>query len=560
MNAGLLRSSFVGSVPFAWGIFFLGLCAWMSGGSDAEPRRRASRPAGSGDAPVHVWVYSHHYVGGGGTYPTARHVREIAEVVREVKIPVTFFLDGILVEELQRQDPSLLPDLAAHPYLSFGYHGEETHGPYPIPTDLLGGVRRSPPLDLTHGKTWDDAFAAVADFARFARSYRLTPEIATGAMRLDRRFGGEIDPGRAGGVRLVEDTLARHGASLTIATYAGTQGAPVQAAFQSVVPVPVVQAGVPVAAHALRAPPALQERIFALGGTGDVFSYMGTLNTKKGPDAELSTRLAWSEARAVLQSLDRTRSRFLHYGLIATPDSVTGGIDRSALREHLERLRDDLVSRGPGWAFVTPGELTRLARTTDLSAVTGDPLDTMAVELTRTGERGSLPDWLAIPGGACSLADAFELLAGALAARHYTGRLPPSVAASGLLGPIATPADLPRGGGFSTAAGEIVAAAAAALERTRNGTPSRPRAVPAAVDLAGRAVNPAELLVAMARTWRHFRAGGAPADSIPVSAVNPLPPYAGVLAAVFRVDPASTPLGYTQLQLWTVKPAALEGS
>jgi hypothetical protein len=528
-------------------VLSLALVSWSDGQAQDDPPQ--------GGSPVHVWLFAHHYVGEGGIYASAAQIEAVSQAIDGLGVPATFYFDGISVQELLSEDPGLLDQLARNRFLSFGYHGEDTHGPYPVPTMLSAGARTAEQRDITYGESWDDAVGNVTAFASYARSYTLVYDASVGARVIDRMSGGVLDPTQEGGVLSVAHALARYGLQLSIASYHGTESAPAQAAFQGVVPVPVVQGGQPLVSHAGSSRGVADEERYSLGGDGDVFLFMGALNTKARPDAELATTGGVADIRSLMASIDRSRPRLVSLGLMASP-TPDGGLDTSALQEQLEWLRDVFFPANPGSGFVTPGQLAELipvASAPDAAAIS----EIAAAVISGTTSVGP-PASLATSSGSWSLAEGFEALAGALMHYDAAGTLPARVALAGVLGPIGEAADLPRGGGRRVSIAAIARAAATAFAAIRSGgTSTRPASVPYATVLDGAESNTAELLLAMARAYRAIEAGRSASATIAVATVGIVPPYGRVLEALFPVPATSNPLWCTKLQLWTVKPIDL---
>jgi hypothetical protein len=126
-----------------------------------------------GARPVYIMLYMHHYIGGGGFYPTAQDFRAFAELTQKYQVPATFFFDGILVERLQKEDPTIFNRLK----VPLGYHGEETHGPPPVVGGRSGCVG--------YGKSWNEAVQAVMVLTR-VRQARSLPCRAFRRMRCGR--------------------------------------------------------------------------------------------------------------------------------------------------------------------------------------------------------------------------------------------------------------------------------------------------------------------------------------------------------------------------------------
>jgi len=506
-------------------------------GSDGEdPDVRVEIPACDGDAPIYIWVYSHHYLGGGGIYPRADDIRDAAALVDSLEIPATLFFDGILVNEIMREDDSLFRELRSQDGLTFGYHGEETHGPYPAPCNL-----NQPHLSRTTELSWDEAFDDTYSYATSLLDYRFLD--ADAAVRdIDRNWGGTLQSDSEGGVSLVEAALG----DISMATFHGIESPPAQLAHRAVASVPVMQGTYPLAAHAL--PRDMDASIpFALGGEHDLLWHTGVLTAKQWEDSELPH----GNVRELIQSLeemDRSRPRFAQYAIIAEPG------DFSPVERDLRYLIEEFLPENPNSRFITPLDLLTLSTSPETGSISQARLLELAGELVSNADSDGLPDYLSAGGIYYSLSDAFSALGDGLAAYNSDGELPESVRPTELLGPIGDPRDLPAERSGDVTIADVLAAAGRLAGTYAETSPARPSHVPYSTALASSDVHSGQMLLLMARTLLALEGGNLPDDTVGFDSVPIRQEYASILDDLTPLNDGDRTLWYAQLQLWTVKP------
>jgi hypothetical protein len=501
-------------------------------------------PATRSDNPVYLLAFTHHYNGPGGYYPAASEVRGMGEFFIKYKIPGTLFFDGILAERIQKEDPALIQQIRDW-NLPLGYHGEETHGPYPVGSELLGEVYTlneaqgyRGPWSLTTGTNWDTAVALVIDRYSYARPYRIDPS----TRRIDRRQPAATDHTRMGGLKLVQQVF---GKDVTMMTSHGLESAPEGYAFRKMSNFSFDQPAIPVALHALKIFRIgdVAEQVMSIAGTNEsLFWYMGRLHSKGDETGEASYRPGL--LRHKLQTLDRSRPRLLLVGF--------SNVNESDGASTAQFLQNDFFPSNPGSCWVTGKTLADqfepekeyTPSTTDISQLS---------QLLIQNWQDRPPDLLPTPARTFSLADTFECLARALAHRHTSLTLPGSVKLHLLYGPVAEsgapllkqPTHFPS---------SLIQETATTLVNTWNKTAENDRFIPGRITLAQYNVNASEFLYAMALTI--LATNGA---TVEVPPAQLFPPYADLLHAVFKPKSAQ-PLCYTQGQLWTVKPVRLKAN
>lgn len=491
-------------------------------GQDVAPRK------------LYVHVFMHHYVGGGGSYPSAQDLRAFADLTQKYRVPATFFFDGILVERLQEEDPTIFEHLNRLK-VPLGYHGEESHGPYPVSTCLLDG-RLPPPLtrpvsiesSLTYGRPWNEGVEAVLQ--RY--SHRIVPgPVNPDTKQMDMSQDRPSDLTRIGGLALVRKAFGR---DVSIIIAHSIESAPAGYAFQQMSGFLLEQPSAPtVGAYGVMGgtPPELIEQGLSIAGAGnDFFWFMNRLNYKyrQRPAGNLPFH-------------------FKEVILTAWPPR-----GMAAIEEQLQQLITQ-VKAVPGSRFITPDELAGLFEPQNARPVGKDELRRMADKLI-AGWTGRPPDFVDLGAQFFSLVNAYEALAKALAHYSREGRLPSSVTITDLYGPIAEREEvvvLSKEGRVPLAA--LCAAASQALEETGR---LKPRRVPIHTMAGDAKLNAAEFLLTMARGYRALAGGSRPA-SVDVEPSATTPPYADVIERLFSPSD-ERPLCYSKLQLWTVKPASLK--
>ncbi len=511
-------------------------------GRDGIPARPDSTDAGPRQ-PVFLLAFTHHYNGPGGYYPSAAEVRAIGEFFVKAGIPGTLFFDGILVERLLKEDPALIQQIREW-NLPLGYHGEETHGPYPVASELLGEAYTlkeaqgyQGPWSLTTGQDWDAAVKLVEERYSFARPYRIDET----DHRIDRRQPSATDRSRIGGLKLVQQAF---GKDVAMMTSHSLESAPEGYAFRRMSQFGFDQPAVPVALHALKIfhIGEVADQIMAIAGENEsIFWYMGRLHCKGDDDGEAGYHTGF--LRHSLDILDRSRPRLLLVGF--------SHIDEAEGLRTAQYLKERFFPQNPGSAWVTGDTLANQFEPEKSYRPTTADQTALARAIT-TGWQARPPDLLALGDRVYSLADAFEALARSLVQRDASGALPATVELHPLYGPIAENGAPLLRGETDLAVSSIQAAARAMLETMDRGAGDR--FVPVRVSVAGQNLNAGEFLYAMAAA---ILAG--PGDTVRVPPSNLFPPYADLLQSVFKPK-AIQPVCYTQGQLWTVKPVRLKAT
>ncbi len=508
------------------------------GGERPEKRPRQQdqtrRTPNNGSAPVFVLPFAHHYNGPGGYYAPASEVRALAEFFHKYQLPGTMFFDGIHIERLKKEDPSVL-NLVNEYKLAIGYHGEETHGPYPVPSDLFAEVY---PLkeaqgyqgtwSLTTGKDWDAAVKAVQE--RY--SHALPWVIDEKTRMIDRRTETPNHLPLVGGLKLVQETFGR---DISFMPSHGLESAPVGFAFRKMSTFPLDQPAVPTALHALRIFKVghVADQIMAIAGKDvSVFWFMGRL-TNKGDDVGESSWVP--KTLHDLERLDRSQPRLLLMGF--------SKFKKDAAAETVNGL-NAFFAENPGSAWVSGETIMSHFEGEKTYHPTSEDLSQIAAALVRDWQ-GRPPDLVVTSDRVFSLADAFEYLCLAYANAGKTA-LPDNKT---LYGPVLKDprALLPTSevislAELSQAAEKIIASWQAQTDRF----------VPAQIQVGTRTLNCAEFLSALATGYAQRSQGDAGSVSVKPSTV--FPPYADLLQSVFKPR-ATQPLCYTNGQLWTVKPA-----
>ena len=511
-----------------------------TGGAGTTTPTTTPPASGGGQAPVYVCAFTHHYSGPGGYYAGAAEVRTIATFFHQHAIPGTLFFDGILVERLQREDPALFAQINEWK-LPLGYHGEETHGPYPVPSDLFAEVY---PLreaqgfagkwSLTTGLEWDEAVRQTTE-----RTTHHVPWIVDEKTRmLDRRREAASDLSRIGGLALVQQAFGR---DVSMMPSHALESAPEGYAFRRMSSFGLDQPAVPTAAHALRIYH-LDQYVSAVmsiaGAETSIFWYMGRLTSKGDDIGEAGYRLG--PLRADLARLDRSRPRLLLMGFSRLQEQEAAPTVRY--------LNEEFLPRNPGSRWVSGDTLPECFEPEKGYAPTTADLRALSQALVSSW-RGRPPDMVRTPGRDFSLCDAYEALAQALAATAGSAKLPERVELHPLYGPVTRDGRAALRGQRSLSLQDVAAAAQAALATF---PAEGDRFVPATTRAGGVTLNAAELLVAMASAVLALSDGGT--GPVSVSPAMLFPPYGDTLDQVCRPR-AVEPLCYTKGQLWTVKPA-----
>ncbi len=518
----------------------------LPAGHDPLPAPPTSTASSGPRQPVFFLAFTHHYNGPGGYYPSAAEIRAMGEFFVKANIPGTLFFDGILVERLLQEDPALIDQIRRWD-LPLGYHGEETHGPYPVASELLGEIHTlreaqgyAGPWSLTTSQDWDSAVKLVEERYSFARPYTIDET----SRMLDRRQPSATDRSRAGGLKLVQQAF---GKDVSMMPSHALESAPEGYAFRRMSSFGFDQPAVPVALHALKIfrIGEVADRVMAIAGENEsIFWYMGRLHCKGDDDGEAGYRLG--PLRRSLELLDRSRPRLLLVGF--------SKVDEAAGLETARYLREQFFPQNPGSRWVTGNTLVEQFEPEKAHRPSAAEQTALARALVSNWQARP-PDLLALGDRACSLADAFETLARALARRDASGALPDAVDLHPLYGPVTESGAplLKQETAFSVSA---IQSAARAMLDNMDRIPGD-RFVPARVAV-GRApgveLNASEFLYALAAAVL-----AAPGDTVRVPPSSLFPPYADLLQSVFRPK-APQPVCYTQGQLWTVKPVRLKNA
>jgi len=520
-------------------------------GRRGKPEKKGARPdrprpdmsactGGKGSMPVFVLPFSHHYDGPGGYYARPEEVRNLAEFFHKNSVPGTLFFDGILVDMLQKTDPGIFAVINSY-NLPLGYHGEETHGPYPVPSDLFAEVY---PLkeaqgyrgtwSQTAGKGWDIAVKAVTDRYSHALAYSIDEQ----DRMLDRRRETPDHLPAVGGLKLVQEAFGR---DVSFMPSHGLESAPEGFAFRKMSRFGLDQPSVPTALHALKIFKIghVARQVMAIAGQDvSIFWYMGRL-TSKGDDLG---EASWTpKTLEDLQNIDRTQPRLLLMGF--------SRFDKTGALKTIAGLRE-FFAANPGSDWVT-GDTIQSRFEGEKAFIAGkDDIAQIAATVLKTWNARP-PDMIVLPGRTLSLCDAFEILCKACADAGKTNSLPAQVAIAPLYGPILEDGNSLLKDTCTFSLAEIADAASQALATLNNDSD---RFVPAKTKIAGKELNPAEFLYALAAAVEFVNAGGR--GKITVQASNAFPPYADLLMEIYK--PKTTqPLCYTNAQLWTVKPARI---
>ena len=478
-----------------------------------------------------------------GEDTAAAEVRAMGEFFVKANIPGTLFFDGILVERLLQEDPALIDQIRRWD-LPLGYHGEETHGPYPVASELLGEIHTlreaqgyAGPWSLTTGRDWNSAVKLVEERYSFARPYTIDET----SRMLDRRQPSATDRSRPGGLRLVQQAF---GKDVSMLTSHALESAPEGYAFRRMSRFGLDQPAVPVALHALKIfrIGEVADRVMAIAGENEsIFWYMGRLHGKGDDDGEAGYRLG--PLRRSLETLDRSRPRLLLVGF--------SKVDEAAGLETARYLREQFFPQNPGSRWVTGDSLPDEFEPEKAHRPSAADQTALAHALV-SGWQGRPPDLLVLGDRSYSLADAFESLARALVQRDASGTLPAAVDLHPLYGPVAE-----SGAPLLRQETALSVSAIQSAAHTMLGEMDRipgDRFVPARIAVAGQNLNAAEFLHALAAAIL-----AAPGGTVRIPPSRLFPPYADLLESVFQPK-APQPVCYTQGQLWTVKPVRLKNA
>ncbi|MFH0880615.1 MAG: hypothetical protein V2A34_12945, partial [Lentisphaerota bacterium] len=389
---------------------------------------RGAKPAPSvGQAPVFLMAFTHHYSGPGGYYPRTEEVAQIGSFFHGSGIRGTLFFDGILIERLQQEAPDLIGQIRAWD-LPLGYHGEETHGPYPVGSELMGEVYRLPEAQdyqgvwsLTTGKLWDEAVRSVVERYSHARPYAIDPA----TRRLERRDASPTDLSRVGGLALVQQVL---GKDVAMMTSHGLESAPEGFAFRQMSRFGFDQPAIPTALHALRIfrVEQLADRLMSIAGRDiSIFWHMGRLTCKGDSAAEAGWRLG--PLRRELESLDLSQPRLLLVGF--------SKLDESEAQQTVDYVNREFIPAHPGSAWVSGDTLPGFFEAEKEFAPTPSDLAAAARALL-DGWQGRPPDYVTVGSRVYSLCDVYESLLLAWSGYLEQGRFPDRVQLGPLYGPL----------------------------------------------------------------------------------------------------------------------------
>lgn len=480
-----------------------------------------------GDAPVYFLLFSHHYAGKGGYYASAEDVRGVADACIDAGIAKSclLFLDGIMVERLQQEDPKLIPWLKGQGF-AFGYHGEDVHGPYPI----LDAAGEGPPGGsvVTRGMTFAQAIAAIQQ--------RYTHAI-TGVQFDDRGYivraaAGKLDTRRAGGIASVREVVGNVQAATGTPF---TQPAALPALKATAPEIQVWQGAGPFAFHLLRLSrdTALIEAVQDyLGKDTTAFWYMGALGLRQGVANDIP---AWSSEvgpRRTLAALDALPRR------VPTVVSLNMDIGEEPLRETISTLQG-WIAQHPGSAILGPAQI---AGKVAPAAISLDPA-AVAQQVVATWN-GAPPDVLSVGGAYVSLTDAFEVMARSLGEASTK-----PVTTTGVLGAIGQRSELVEGSGTVT-----VAEVGAASRYVTGFVASSPwRSLPLNVPVGKTTVGFHQFYRLLADA---VLARTSPAKALTVPTADYRPPTIRETLRAYPHEDAPDVDFWTACQYWTVRPVA----
>ena len=493
--------------------------------------------------PILFFAFGHHYLGGGGTYPPAREIESYAHILTRYGIKGTFYFDGIHVERLQAETPDFFPRFNSLG-MSIGYHGEETHGPYPVIVDYLYPHAPSDASCIA-GLPWGEAVRVVGE--RYTHAIEHGP-IDPVTHEMDIHLGGRSDLSRVGGLALVQEAFGRD-----VDIYVGhsMEAAPAGQAFTRISGCRVEQGSPPVVAHYLQivGMPEMEAEAMALGGErSSAFWYMNHMVTKEVREMEMGGFFCDLETMKIrLGSADRSWPRLSTLIMMPDPD---GG--RSGFESQLRYLAEEFIPTNPGCRFVTAADLPVLFRPQNPDSLSQRELSALANNLCDNWQ-GRPPDLLMVGDEGYSLVNAFESLAHALEGYGRAGRIPATVPLSEWLGPIGEREETPHAAEGSVALEGVVAECQAVVKQAES---AKPLHLPLSVAIGGQRLNTAEFLLVMARAYRAL-AQGHSLERVEVSSAEVTPPYGDLMDRLFHPS-EENPLWYSKLQLWTVKPARLK--
>jgi hypothetical protein len=491
--------------------------------------------------PIFFFVYGHHYLGGGGTIPSVVDLDEYAGILSRYGVKGTFFFDGLLVEHLLQEDPAIFERLNAQD-ICLGYHGEETHGPYPVIVDYLyHGVTNQD--NLVNALTWNEAVQTIEE--RYSHAIEHGP-IDPLTHTYDIRQGGYSDLSRIGGIALVQQAFKR---PVEIITTHGLEAAPAGYAFSKMSNFKVAEACPPLTAHyfSIIGKPGLEEVAMSLGGRDSIFLwYMNQLHTKEYREDEIMVFLdtSFEKARQNLLSLERQRPHLVSVLMLNGP-----GLSKTNFVDMIRYIATDFIPSDGVSRFVTPRDMLAMVEEQNEQPLTRAVLKELATEIVKQ-RQGRPPDWLQIHHGDFSLVNAFEGLALVLASYQKTGHLPEEVHNTDLLGPIGEPEEARPGVAGSIPTSDFLREI---VRFSKNFYTDEPKRVPLSVVVAGHSLNTSELLLLMAHVYLAVSEGQVLTE-YPLEPAEVTPPYADIFQTIFHPENIR-PLWYSKLQLWTIKPA-----
>jgi hypothetical protein len=225
---------------------------------------------------------------------------------------------------------------------------------------------------------------------------------------------------------------------------------------------------------------------------------------------------------------------------------VTAGWNRED--ELLGWLTGEYFPANAGSRAVDSADLMKMAGSSTGFTVSTASLQAELVKLMNIWHHDTFtPSYLKVDDRYLSLAEWFQVMTDELAEFHRAGKLPESVKAAKVRGPIYLSS------GHGPNLGEVKVADLAALcaeiagplhDDSSNEIPKN--AIPAVLTVNGTRVNPAQVLRLMAQALADL----TPEKAIPIKMTYSLPELGGAL-------PKSRPMGYVGF-IWTLKPAPLQ--
>ncbi len=493
--------------------------------------------------PVLIFLYGHHYLGGGGWIPSSSDLDAFLDVLEGHNVRGTFFFDGISISEIMKQGTAALERINRQQH-AIGYHGEEAHGPYPVLMDYLyEGVRKED--NLLYDLKWEDAVTATIN--RYSHEITYSPP-PNGSGQIDLRSGGVTNPEKIGGIRLVQEAFSR---PVDILTSHAIEAAPAGMAFAQMTSCRINQAAPPLVSHYLRivGKQDLEDEVMKLcGADTGFFWYMNGLHMKEFKNDDLSSVVPYSleSLQTIFDNLSSDRPHLISMVMV---------MDQEKKLDHLENLigllSSEFCAKDPAVRFVTAADLPALFEPQNSRVLTPMVVREIAAYLLQNWDDRP-PDWIHLPDADFSLANAFEVLAEALWFHHVNGNLPQSTVNSELLGPIGEIQTHWQKGARVISSRKLIEQLPFISQHIKE---SEYKQLPSEWAFAEVTLNAAELLYGMAFTFVNLsQMDGDRNIEIPNSKITP--PYADILEKVFE-PVCPNPLGYSKLQLWTVKPAKM---